>query len=185
MTRIASLPRLTRPYPFFLLIAILDCLSLFNLLVLSQSPFFKVAWLPSHQPLSMELLAFDKVVSAQGSMTALVQNDTVQQIEVTIEATASAKPVRLDTRKLKLAYRDTRQQIDDLPWRWRYQGENNQDAILDPGEQIQIVVPIHSALPLSLEVNRSFVLEIIPPSGAILSLTGKVPLQPDVVSLLN
>ena len=81
-------------------------------------------------------------------------------------------------------YRDANQRIAIEDWSVSWLGNDNGNGLLERGELAEITVPL-DALTSELSANTTFVLEIKPPSGAVLNLQRNTPAWLELVNDLN
>lgn len=84
-----------------------------------------------------------------------------------------------------IEYRDANQRVAIDNWDVRFLGKNNENALLESGELAEIAVPLEEHLDPDLGPNTTFVLEIKPPSGAVLNLQRTTPAWLELVNDLQ
>jgi len=96
--------------------------------------------------------------------------------------------------KVVINYIDDRQQVDDLYWNITKVGNDDGDYMLEAGEKFQINVgdivgakgDLTDALTIAdLGVNTTFTLNVVTPSGAILSIERTTPPSLDTINNLR
>ena len=95
--------------------------------------------------------------------------------------------------KVVINYIDDTQEVDDLYWNITKVGNDNGDYMLGPGEKFQINVGsstngkgnLVNALGTDLGVNTTFTLNVVTPSGAILSIERTTPPSLDQINNLR
>ena len=73
-----------------------------------------------------------------------------------------------------IAYRDKAQFINELDWTIGWVGNNDGDNMLEQGEMAEITVSL-AGLTTPLATTTEFTLEVKPPKGAILQVSGTTP----------
>lgn len=101
-------------------------------------------------------------------------NDYISDITFVV-TTSTTAPVSLTDGAFAIDYRDNSQRHSNVAWSWQFQGIHNHDAALDPGEQLQVTLPLANLLEHPLGPNQQFVIELKPAQGAILSLRHTTP----------
>lgn len=127
----------------------------------------------------------DRSIQLQGSLIAQGDSHEITELSFTIASVTGAKPLNLTDNSLKISYRDQNQRVNNLTWTQRFQGSHNDNDLLDPGELLQLTIPLTGVLKAHLGPNTAFVIDVTPPQGAILSLKRTTPAQLDTTLDLN
>ena len=168
--KIALFSRLT----FFALGA---CLLLWT--TLASTLFFPGQMQPSasiHNHLAA-LMPVPQTLALHGSLIAQTNKASVQSITYVLAQGAARNPIDLDVQALVINYRDANQRLSKMTWEWEFLENHDQDTLLEAGELVRITVPLVDALVHPLAPNMAFVLDLIPPTGTILTLKGQTPTQ--------
>lgn len=102
---------------------------------------------------------------------------TVDAVLFTIANAVGGEPIDLTTGSNKVVvidYRDADQRVTDLPWTVSWVGKNDGDNLLEASELAEIRVPLTSLNP-KLGANKSFVIEVKPPAGAVFTIQRTTP----------
>ncbi|MEE8517960.1 MAG: archaellin/type IV pilin N-terminal domain-containing protein [Dehalococcoidia bacterium] len=83
-----------------------------------------------------------------------------------------------------ISYIDLNQQVDDIAWTRTEIGKGDGDALLEPGEKMQITVNV-SQLSTSLGTDDTFTIEVKPDRGSALVIERTTPSVVDDVMYLN
>ena len=83
-----------------------------------------------------------------------------------------------------ISYIDLNQQVDDIAWSRTEIGKGDGDALLEPGEKMQITVNV-SQLSTSLGTDDTFTIEVKPDRGSALVIERTTPSVIDDVMYLN
>jgi len=127
-------------------------------------------------------------LEVKGSVVA-VKDSTVTNTEVisyvvfTLANVSGGEAVDLTTgsnKKVIIDYRDENQRVTDLSWTKAWRGYNDGDDLLEEGELAEITVPLTSLNP-RLGTNTEFVIEVKPPTGAVLDIRRTTPAKIDTV----
>jgi flagellin FlaB len=117
-------------------------------------------------------------------------SETVDSLFFTIANVLSGEPVDLTTgysAVVVFEYRDETQRIpmanDD--WDVVWLGKHNLNELLEIGELAEITVDLTASLSNTLGINTTFVLEMKPPSGAVLNMQRTTPAYMNVVNDLR
>ena len=129
----------------------------------------------------------------KGSVIATaVNSQTVQNVVFNVANVAGGQPVDLtDTdgsQVVRLAYRDQNQSVDlndGAHWTVNFVGSNNGDEILESNELAEITVVLSGTLSTNLSTNKTFAIEVVPPSGAVLLIERTTPAKIDTVTDLH
>ena len=100
----------------------------------------------------------------------------VNEIIFSLASVAGGAPVDLITgtnRVVLIEYRDSEQRAEITDWSVRWMGYHDSDTLLEPRELAEITVPLSGTV--TLGTNKTFVLEIKPPQGAVLNLQRTTP----------
>jgi flagellin FlaB len=117
-------------------------------------------------------------------------SETVDSLVFTVANVLEGEPVDLttgDSAVVVFEYRDDTQRIplanDD--WSVAWLGNHNDNALLEIGELAEITVDLTNSLSNTLGINTTFILEMKPPSGAVLNLQRTTPAYMYMVNDLN
>ena len=117
-------------------------------------------------------------------------SETVDSLVFTVANVLAGEPVDLVTGEnavVVFEYRDETQRIalsnDD--WSVSWLGSHNANELLEVGELAEIKVDLTNSLSNTLGINTTFVLEMKPPSGAVLNLQRTTPAYMNVVNDLK
>jgi len=109
----------------------------------------------------------------RGSVLALDTDDDgeINSIVLNLASVANGDPVDLSTgddRVVVIDYRDDTQRLTNIAWTKSMLVDVNEDGMLDPRELAEITVPLSLTTPLV--ANGSFVIEVKPPTGGIVTI---------------
>lgn len=132
-------------------------------------------------------------VELAGDVIAKSSSSKVNQILVTLQLTAGQAPVDIGSAStagmLVVTYADNSTYNESLSWTKDFVGANDEDAILEQHEKVQLTLAVPSGSMLQGNadqvVNREFKLEIKPKIGAIVPITRVTPPQLDAVMVLK
>jgi flagellin FlaB len=131
-------------------------------------------------------------IEVKGGVIAIAATEgassTVDSLVFTIANVLSGEPVDLvtgDSAVVVFEYRDATQRlpIDDEAWSVTWLGDHNLNELLEVGELAEINVTLPTSA--TLGINTTFVLEMKPPSGAVLNLQRTTPAYMNVVNDLK
>jgi flagellin FlaB len=83
-----------------------------------------------------------------------------------------------------ISYSDQTQRIDDINWSFMPLGKDDGDSLLEPGEQYQITVDL-SAMDGDIVTYTTFLIEIKPPNGSVLTIEKTTGGVVDKIMILN
>lgn len=117
-------------------------------------------------------------------------SETVDSLVFTVANVLDGEPVDLTTGSeavVVFEYRDETQRVSvaNDNWTVSWLGKHDSDELLELGELAEISVDLTSGLTNTLGINTTFVLEMKPPSGAILNMQRTTPAYMNVVNDLN
>ena len=129
------------------------------------------------------------------------QDDVVDQVVFTVSNALDGEPIDLTTttdsnnngdlsdesgatHSTIISYIDSNQRVDDIAWTRTEVGKGDGDALLEPGEKMQIAVNV-SQLSSSLGADTQFTLEVKPDRGSALVIERTTPYVIDDVMYLN
>jgi flagellin FlaB len=131
-------------------------------------------------------------IEVKGGVIALASSEgaseTVDSLVFTIANVLSGEPVDLttgDSAVVIFEYRDATQRFS-LPnnsWSVSWMGAHNLNELLEVGELAEINVTLPTTT--SLGINTTFVLEMKPPSGAVVNLQRTTPAYMNIVNDLK
>jgi archaellin len=127
----------------------------------------------------------NRTIELRGSLIARSRNNVITDVIFTIASTNRAEPLKLTNDALSITYRDQFQKINHLAWSKRFQGNDNHDNMLDPGELVQITVPLSSVLTQKIGPKTPFVIDVIPAGGTLLSISRTAPVTFEPMMDLN
>ncbi len=81
-----------------------------------------------------------------------------------------------------ISYIDADQKVQDLTWSKVFIGENDSDAMLDPGEKCQLTVTLGIT---TVGINHTFTIEIKTATGAVLTFERTTPATLELVNDLH
>ncbi len=88
------------------------------------------------------------------------------------------------TNKIVVNYNDSAVHVADVAWTATFIGNNNGDAILDPGEKITLDISLANSN-IAVDANHQFTLEIKSPKGAMLTIQRTMPARLYALDNLN
>lgn len=117
-------------------------------------------------------------------------SETVDSLVFTIANVLSGEPVDLvtgDSAVVVFEYRDATQRVPlgNDAWSVNWLGDHNLNELLEVGELAEINVTLPATMTNPLGINTTFVLEMKPPSGAVLNLQRTTPAYMNVVNDLK
>jgi archaellin len=94
------------------------------------------------------------------------------------------------THKVIINYNDSTQTVSDLAWTLTKLGSDDGDAMLSGNEKYQLTVDLtyinqHASAGNKIGANRTFTLEVKPPTGAVLTMSRTLPGKIQTVNNLN
>lgn len=127
------------------------------------------------------VIALATPVGVSGTVTSLV---------FTLANVLNGEAINLDsgaTAVLVFEYRDAKQRkaLTYTDWAVTWLGTNDGDGLLESGELAEVTVTLPATLAPKPGINTTFVLEIKPPSGAVLNLSRTTPAYLELVNDLN
>jgi flagellin FlaB len=84
-----------------------------------------------------------------------------------------------------IEYRDSAQRREIANWTVAWPGYDDGDGILEERELVEIRVPLTGNINPNLGTNETFVVEVKPPSGAVLGVQRTMPESVDIVNHLR
>jgi flagellin FlaB len=84
-----------------------------------------------------------------------------------------------------IEYRDSAQRREIANWTVAWPGYDDGDGILEERELVEIRVPLTGNINPNLGTNETFVVEVKPPSGAVLGVQRTMPASVDIVNDLR
>lgn len=129
----------------------------------------------------------------KGSIIAIAStagaSETVDSLVFTVANVLDGEPVNLATGSgavVVFEYRDAKQRVTiaNDEWNVEWLGNHNGNGLLEVGELAEITVDLEG-LTTDLGTNTTFVLEMKPPSGAILNLQRTTPAWLELVNDLR
>jgi flagellin FlaB len=125
----------------------------------------------------------------RGSMIAsgVTTTDVVSDVVFTPANVAGGEPVDMNTnpRVVIVEYRDANQRMEISNWTTTWLGYDDGDGVLEERELVEITVPLTGNLSTTLGKNTQFVIEVKPPSGAVLNMERTTPSVIDTIMDLN
>jgi len=109
-------------------------------------------------------------------------NSTVESIKFVVANAIAGKPIDLTAppdNKTIIAYSDTDTYENNVTWTVNFIGSNDEDILLERGEQAEITVPISENI--TLEANNVFCLQVKPPHGSVLTIERTIPANIDTI----
>jgi flagellin FlaB len=134
---------------------------------------------------SMELKGGMMAVASSSGTSA-----TVESLVFTLANSVGGQAMNLDTGDnavLVLEYRDAKQRvaIPNANWDVQWLGNDNGNTLLEANELAEVTVDLTGILSPTLQAKTMFVLEIKPPSGAVLNLQRTTPAWLEVMNDLK
>jgi flagellin FlaB len=108
----------------------------------------------------------------------------VDNLVFTVANVAGGQPVDFTTGSdavVVIEYRDSSQRTEITNWSTSFLGYNDGDNVLEERELVEVTVPLSGTLSTNLGVNTTFVVEVKPPVGAVLSIQRTTPANIDAV----
>ena len=130
----------------------------------------------------------------KGGVIALADEDGVDgevtNLVFTLSNALNGEAINLDsssTAVVVFQYRDDTQRVplDYSNWSVSWLGTDDTDGLLESGELAEINVTLPTTMTTPLSINTDFVLEIKPPSGAVVNLQRTTPAWMELVNDLN
>jgi len=125
----------------------------------------------------------------RGSVIArgITSTNVVSDVVFTLANVAGGEPVDMSTdeRVVIIEYRDSNQRVSIDNWSVRWLGYSDGDNLLESRELVEVTVPISGNVSTDLGPNTTFVVEVKPPKGSVLSIQRTVPSVIDAVMDLN
>lgn len=144
------------------------------------------ARLPQATTLALADLAQNRQpLELKGSLLADSQQGQLTALHFVLALAPAASPLDLTAPHLTLRYQDDAQQLDKLPWAWRFQSGANDNSLLEAGERVELTVPLITALTPALGANTTFRLELAAPQRLLFSVQRTTPPLLDTLLDLN
>jgi archaeal flagellin FlaB len=130
-------------------------------------------------------------VIAVATASTSTTSGTVTSLIFTLGNVLEGEPINLNTganAEIVMEYRDATQRIPipNSAWDVVWLGTNNGNGLLEGGELAEITVDLSASnLTNDLRTNTSFVLEVKPPSGAVLNFQRTTPAWLDTINDLQ
>jgi flagellin FlaB len=127
-------------------------------------------------------------VIAEATASDPATTGTVKSLVFTLANAVGGQPVNLNTGEnavVVLEYRDAFQRREIEKWDVKWLGNDNGNGLLEVDELAEITVDLTGALTPTLQTSTSFILEIKPPSGAVLNLQRTTPAWLEAVNDLK
>lgn len=137
------------------------------------------------QAISAGLESVQSSMTLKGTMIANGASNAVTSIVFDVALAGGGAPVDLTSgagSKVVISYRDATQVINATTWTVAWVGNHANDPLLEQGELAEITVNVASA---SLGPNTPFTIEVVPPSGAVLTINRTTPAAITTVTELN
>lgn len=124
------------------------------------------------------------VIKGSVLVTATAANENISNVIVTVANALGGEPIDMQTisRTIQIEYRSSTQRAAIDTWT-ADELVGDGDTMLETGELFEITVPL--ADPIALGANTQFVVEIKPPSGAVLNIQRTTPAYIDLVNDLK
>jgi flagellin FlaB len=119
--------------------------------------------------------------------TAITSTQEITSVTFTLANVLSGQPINLATGTdavVVVEYRDANQRTAITDWTVKWLGDTNGNDLLETGEMAELTVPLGDLTP-GLGPNTTFVIEVKPPTGAVLNLQRTTPAYLDVVNDLQ
>lgn len=117
-----------------------------------------------HQPLML-----------MGSLMADSQNHHLTELRFVLTPALATEPLDLQASPFTIRYRDATQELNNLPWSWRFQSRDNDNRLFEEGELVQIIIPVTGALAEQLTANTTFALELRSSTKTLFALQRTLP----------
>ena len=144
------------------------------------------ALMPQATTLALTDLAQDRQpLELKGTLLADSQQGQITVLHFVLALAPAASPLDLTAPHLTLRYQDTAQQLDKLPWTWRFQSGANNNSLLEAGERVELTVPLTTALTPALRANTTFRLELAAPQRLLFAVQRTTPPVLDTLLDLN
>lgn len=163
-----------------ILIAFVVVASVFAFTILSSGT---TSTQKSKEAIAAGLAQVQGTMEVRGSVIALGASGVITEVHVSLANVAGGEPVDLTTGANKVVvidYRDATQRAADLAtWSVTWRGNSDGDDLLEERELAEITIPLTPTV--TLGANTSFVIEIKPPKGGVISLERTTPAMIDMV----
>lgn len=129
----------------------------------------------------------NELVELRGSVIARSNNSAITEIIFTISNTSnsssqeSVSMTESPHNQIRIDYRDQNQSILNLPWSHRFQGDHNDDDLLEDGELVQFTVSLLDNLATTLGPATPFVLEVSSLERTLIKIHRTTPAQLDPI----
>lgn len=121
----------------------------------------------------------------KGTLRADSQQGQITTLHLVLALAPAASPLDLTAPHLTLRYQDVAQQLDRLPWTWRFQSGANDNSLLEAGERVELTVPLTTVLTPALGANTPFRLDLAAPQRLLFSVQRTTPPVLDTLLDLN
>lgn len=122
-----------------------------------------------------DLEPHDQPLELKGSLRADSQQGQITALHFVIALAPEAPPFDLTAPHLTMRYQDATQQIDKVPWSWRFQNARNDNSLLEVGERVELTISLHASLTPMLGVNTPFRVELAAPQRLLFSVQRLTP----------
>jgi len=128
--------------------------------------------------------ALTPALAIQGSLIVRYDHDMMSEIVFTI-ASPRGEPVNVADGALTINYRDPNQQLANLAWSSRFQGDHDQDNFLEDKELVQLTIPLAGVLKTKVAPATSFAVDVISANGHVLTVQRTLPAELNQINDLN
>jgi hypothetical protein len=126
----------------------------------------------------------NELVELRGSVIARSNNSAITEIIFTISNTSGQESVSMTEslhNQIRIDYRDQNQSVLNLPWSHRFQGDHDDDDLLEAGELVQFTVSLLDNLASTLGPATPFVLEVSSLERTLIKIHRTTPAQLDPI----
>lgn len=127
-------------------------------------------------------------VIAMADPSTATTSGTVESLVFTLANAIGGEPINLNTGPnavVVFEYRDANQRVAIDDWDVKWLGSRNDNGLLETDELAEITVTLPQTMTSPLKTSTTFVLEIKPPSGAVLNLQRTTPAWLEAVNDLK
>jgi len=131
-----------------------------------------------------EFASLTPSIKLQNNLSALSENNALTGLTFSI-IPDNGVAINLAARSLVIEYRDPSHRFRNLQWTWDFEGEHDDDLLLEEGEQTRISITLPEAIAPNAGTVTPFVVEVRPTQGASLTLYRELPAQFQSVMTLH
>jgi archaellin len=139
---------------------------------------------PQGQPRRFaDLETVTPTIEFQPGLTAFSHHNALTELAFSITTAANTTPVNLAARTLAIAYRDPDHRFGNVQWTWHFEGEHDNDSLLEQDERVRISLTLPTTITPKAHAATPFALVVQPAQGASLTIYQELPpqLQPLMV----